>query len=264
MLTKYLNPLSEDFIFSKMFNDISSILNIFDPTGEKFIFTNFFKDISNILSYINPLSDNFILKGLFNILNPFSSDFFLKDLFDWLNPFSDNFILKKLWEFLGNIISYINPFDDNFLGKKIIELLGDLLKALFVPSEDVINDLVNSVKSHFGFVDTIKDTAKTIQNMFDNTDNLPKITLTLPENKWYNGQIVVMDLSWYAPYKQYGDLIISAFIYVFFLWRIFINLPSIISGGAGAVNDVSIASSDIETYSKFGFGRRSSLERRQR
>lgn len=213
---------------------------------------DFFEFIGEALSYINPFSENFIFKDFFS------------NFISWFNPLSDNFILKKLWGFLVNIISYINPFDDNFLGKKIIELLGDLLKTLFVPSEDAIKGLVDSVKSHFGFVDTIKDTAKTIEDMFSNSENLPKITLTLPKNKWYNGQIVVMDLSWYSQYKQYGDLIISAFIYVFFLWRIFVNLPNIISGGAGAINDVSIASSDIEAYSKFGFGRRSSLERRQK
>ena len=72
-----------------------------------------------------------------------------------------------------------------------------------------------------------------------------------------------MDLSWYAPYKNYGDTIIAGFIYVFFLWRIFINLPNIISGGAGSVNDITIASSDIEAYQKFGFGRRSGLNRKQ-
>lgn len=182
LLTNYLNPLSKDFIFTKLFSNISDIFSFFDPTGEKFIFTDFFKNISNMLSYINPFSDNFIFKDFFS------------NFFSWFNPLSDNFILKKLWEFLTSIISFVNPTDDNFLGKKIIELLGDLLKSLFVPSEEAINGLVNSVKDH---------------------------------------------------------------------WRIFINLPNIISGGAGSVNDITIASSDIEAYQKFGFGRRSGLNRKQ-
>lgn len=257
LLTNYLNPLSPDFIFTKLFKNIGDLFNLLDPTGEKFIFTDFFKNIGNMADWLNPFSDKFFLKGLLNVLNPFSEDFFLKKLFNWINPLSDDFFLKKLF-------NWINPLSDDFIGKKIVELFGDLLKALFVPSEDSINNLVNSVKSHFGFVDTIKDTAKTIEDMFSNTENLPKVTLTLPENKWYNGQITVIDLSWYAPYKQYGDVVISAFIYVLFLWRIFINLPGIISGAGGGINDVSIASSDIEGYSKFGFGRRSSLNRRQR
>ncbi len=204
-----------------------------------------------MLSYINPLSDNFIFKEFFS------------NFISWFNPLSDNFILKKLWEFLTNIISFVNPADENFLGKKIIELLENSLKFLFVPSEDAINGLVNSVKGHFEFVDTINSTIDMVKGMFDNTDVLPRFSITLPENNWYNGEIVVMDLSWYAPYKQYGDTIIAGFVYVFFIWRIFINLPNIISGAAGAISDVTIASNGIEEYHKSGFGRRSSLNRKQ-
>lgn len=238
-ITKYLNPFSDEFIFTKLFNNVSNIFDIFNVNSDNFIFTNMFKNIGDMLSYINPFSDNFFLKGLFNILNPFSDDFFLKDLFSWLNPFSDNFI-----------------------GKKIVELIGDLLKFLFVPSDDSINNLVNSVKSHFGFIDTINNTSAMIKDMFNDTSKLPKVTLTLKDNNIYNGEITVIDLSWYAPFKEYGDLIISAFIYVFFFWRVFVNLPSIISGTGGAINDTTIATSDIQAYTKFGFGRRSSLSRR--
>lgn len=256
-ITKYLNPFNEQFIFTKLFNNVSSIFDVFNVNGDNFIFTNMFKNISDMLSYINPFSDNFFLKGLLNILNPFSDDFFLKKLFNWINPFSDDFFLKDLF-------SWINPFSDNFIGKKIVELIGDLLKFLFVPSEDSINNLVNSVKSHFGFIDTINNTSSMIKDMFNDSSKLPKVTLTLKDNEWYNGEITVIDLSWYAPYKEYGDMIISAFIYVFFFWRIFVNLPSIISGAGGAFNDTTIATSDIQAYTKFGFGRRSSLTRHQR
>lgn len=244
-------------------NSISSIGKFFDtlfgflnPASKDFIFKGAFGDISSILDSLNPVSDNFFLKKLFDWLNPFSENFFLKTLFDWLNPFSENFFLKKLF-------SWIDPTSDDFIGKKIAELFSDLFKFVFVPSEDAINGLVNSVKSHFGFVDTINETAQMIKNMFDDMENLPKLTITLPENQWYSGDVTVIDLSWYAPYKQYGDTVIAGFIYVFFLWRIFVNLPNIISGGAGSVNEVTIASSDIDAYHKFGFGRRSTLNRRQ-
>lgn len=242
MLTRYLNPLSEDFIFSKMFNDISSILNIFDPTGEKFIFTNFFKDVSNILSYINPLSDNFILKGLFNILNPFSSDFFLKDLFDWLNPFSDNFILKKLWDFLGNIISYINPFDNNFLGKKIVDLLGDLLKTLFVPSEERITGLQNTVMSKFDFINSIKTAISSFNDIINNIGNAPVLRLDLDSTKYTDKMTVnVIDLNWYKPYKKYGDVVLTGLFYAFYLWRLYNRISDIIRGvGSGAVDVINI------------------------
>lgn len=218
-------------------------------------FDNVIKAIVSIVDYLNPFSENFFLKDFFE---------FIAEALSYINPFDENFILLPLWDYFVELISYINPFSENFFVYKLIDLLGELLKFLFVPSEDSINNLVDSVKSHFRFVDTIKNTITVINDMFENTEALPKITITLKDNKWYSGQITVMDLSWYSPYKQFGDLIISAFIYVFFLWRIFINLPNIISGTGGGINDVSIASSDIEAYRRFGFGRRSTLTRTQR
>lgn len=225
MLVRYLNPLSPDFIFTKLFNTVSNLFNVFDKSNDDFIFTDMF-------SWLNPFSDKFFLKGLLNVLNPFSDDFFLKQLFNWINPFSDDFFLKKLF-------NWINPFSEDFFGYKLIDLFGELLKFLFVPSEESINNLVNSVKSKFGFIDTIHNTSQLIKDMFNDTSQLPKINITLKDNKWYSGQVTVVDLSWYAPYKDYGDLIISAFIYVFFLWRVFIKLPNIISGVGGGINTIS-------------------------
>lgn len=206
-ITNYLNPFSDDFILKDVFNFFGSILD-----------------------YLNPLSENFILKKVVN---------FLGSILNYLNPFSEDFILKGVIDFLGCILDYLNPFSENFFAYKLLELLGDLLKFLFVPSEESINNLTNSIKSHFGFIDTINNTVEVIKDMFEDTSALPKIDITLKENKWYSGKVTVIDLSWYAPYKEYGDLIISAFIYVFFLWRIFVKLPSIINGASGDISEIT-------------------------
>lgn len=181
---------------------------------------------------------------------------FLIEIISYINPFSENFILKDVLSFLTDMLSYINPFSENFFAYKLIELLKEALQFLFVPSEDSINNLVDTVKEKFRFVDTIKNTITTIQDMFEGTESLPVIKITLPENKWFNGQVVVMDLSWYAPYKTYGDTIISAFIYIFFIWRIYISLASIISGTGGAINDLPQQVGDIQ------LGKRSSITKR--
>lgn len=225
MITKYLNPLSSDFIFTKLFNNVNGLFNNLDKNSDDFIFSDMF-------SWLNPTSNKFFLKNLFNVLNPFSEDFFLKQLFNWINPNGDEFFLTKLF-------SWINPFSENFFGYKIIDLFSELFKFLFVPSEESVNNLVDSVKSHFGFIDTINNTVEVIKDMFNNTSELPKVDITLKENKWYSGKITVIDLSWYAPYKEYGDLIISAFIYVFFLWRIFVKLPGIINGASGGISEIT-------------------------
>ena len=184
------------------------------------------------------------------------------DLLSYLNPFSENFILLKLWNFLTdifnsivNILSYINPFSDNFFGYKLIELLKEALEFLFVPSEERITAITNTVSDKFSFVDTIKTSIQAFQNIINNIGNAPKLEITIGATKYSNEQTVkVLDFSWYAPFKTYGDLIITGFVYAFFLWRIFINLPNIIQGLGGVVDSNQMLG-DIEAYKETGFGR---------
>ena len=210
---------------------IGDIVNYLNPLSDKFFLKDFFEFIGESLSYINPFSENFIFK-----------DFFA-NFIDWFNPFSENFILKKLWTFLTDIVSYINPFDDNFLGKKIIELLGDLLKDLFVPSEERIKGLQNSVMSKFDFVESIKISINSFKDIINNLGNAPVLHLDLESTKYTNKMTInVIDLNWYKPYKKYGDVVITGLFYAFYLWRIFSKLPGIISGaGSGACDMINIS-----------------------
>ena len=127
------------------------------------------------------------------------------------------------------MLSYINPFDEKFLGKKIIELLGELLKKLFIPSDESLNKFSYIWNEKLGFIDTIKADINALKNMFNNLYSVPKYTIDI-NSKGYTGELTVIDLSWYTPFKNYGDVIITAFIYVFFIWRLFKHLPSIVSG----------------------------------
>ena len=184
LITNYLNPLSPDFIFTKLFNNISGLFSFFDPIGEDFIFSGFFKDIENILSYLNPLSDN-------------------------------------------------------FLGKKLVELLGDLLKTLFIPSEERITALQDTFTSKFSFVESIKIAINSFKDIINNLGNAPSLSLDLGATKYTDNMTVkVIDLNWYKPYKQYGDVVITAVFYAFYLWRFFSRLPSIISGAGSGTSDL--------------------------
>ncbi len=49
-------------------------------------------------------------------------------------------------------------------------------------------------------------------------------------SKYLTGTYTIIDLSWYAPYKQYGDAVITMFCYLGFIWHVFTKLASIISG----------------------------------
>lgn len=154
------------------------------------------KNISQILGYLNPLSENFILK----------------DLLDWLNPFSENFFVYKL-----------------------IELLGDLLEFLFIPSQERLNAFPNLINSKFAFVDSIKYAINSIKDILAGLGNPPVITVPVKETSFTEkGEIEILNLSWYAPFKSYGDLIITGFVYALFIWRLFIAIPGIINGSSGS------------------------------
>lgn len=186
-----------------------------------------------------------IIHGL-SYINPFDENFILKDLIDWLNPTSENFILKQLWDFLINIISYINPFDENFFGYKIIDLLNELFNFLFIPSEDVISGLVDSVKSKFSFIDTIKSSISDVEDVLVGAEAVPTLKIHVNGTNYTKEQdLTIINLAWYVPFKKYGDIILTGFIYAFFFWRIYISIPRIISGSGGAIIDVP------DIYSKF-------------
>lgn len=197
-----------------------------------------------MLDYLNPLSDKFILKTIIDYLNPFSENFILKNVLsflgsivDYINPFSENFILKGVLDFLANILSYINPFSENFFGKKLVELIGELLTNLFVPSENCFEPIQYVFKDKFAFVDSIKTMISSIENMINNINQTPSLKIDIPDNRTGINELVVIDLSWYAPFKNYGDIVITGFCYVFFIWRLFCRLPNILHG-LGSSGDV--------------------------
>lgn len=71
--------------------------------------------------------------------------------------------------------------------------------------------------------------------MIENISNGSAVFTVDINSPWYVGKATLFDLAWYKPFKPYGDLVFTGFAYVFFIWRIFIRLPSIISGSSGIV-----------------------------
>lgn len=163
-------------------------------------------------------------------------------ILNYLNPFSDDFILKGFGEWLASIVSYLNPFSDNFFGKKLVSLFSDLLQSLFIPSQERLTAIQNTVTSKFDFIESIKIAINSIKDLLNGAGNAPSITLTLKSTKYTNEMNVkVIDMSWYEPYKAYGDLIITGFVYAFFAWRTYIKINSILNGAAGTVENLENA-----------------------
>lgn len=85
----------------------------------------------------------------------------------------------------------------------------------------------------FDFVDNVKNSVFEIYKAMTTTKEAPKFTLEL-NHEYLSGKTVVLDLSWYAPYKTYGDTVICLFVYIAFIWHVFKVAPGIISGSSGA------------------------------
>ncbi len=120
---------------------------------------------------------------------------------------------------------------------------------LFVPDDGFFDGKVEYIMSKFGFIQTVKDTVDVFINYIDNTNfnEAPVVTLNLSSAKSaydYGQKAVAISMEWYEPYKPTGDAIISAIIWLVFLWNVFTGLPSLISGfgsGARAAAEISRA-----------------------
>lgn len=229
-------------------NFFTSVLGWFSSLGDF---------LSSVLSYINPLSDNFFLSGLFNLIstgfsyiNPFSENFIFTNLFTWINNFFTSLgnFFQPLWSFITNLLSWFNPLSENFFAYKFIDLLKNALSFLFIPSEERINGLINTFTSKFEFIDSIKIAINSMKDMFNNIGNAPSLHLSLNSTKYTPaGNYTILDFSWYAPYKNYGDLILTGFIYIAYLWRLFITIPNIINGTGGSTGSfVHYVNADLD------------------
>lgn len=130
----------------------------------------------------------------------------------------------------------MNPFSENFFGIKLLELLSDLLKSLFIPSQERLTAISYTVTSKFSFITSIKEAINSMQNMFNNLGTAPKLEIEVGATKWTEKQkLTILDLSFYKPFKPLGDLMITGFCYLAFIWKLLVSLPSIISGAGGLV-----------------------------
>lgn len=134
----------------------------------------------------------------------------------------------------------------------IIDLLKDALIYLFVPSEDFFSKKITYFREKFEFVDSLAECFTAVRDSFANPTEFGSITVNLSasESKYSygSGTVNVLDVSWYTRYKPYGDKIISAFMWIIFIFNVFKQLPGIINGASGAV----VAADHITNYEKGG------------
>lgn len=151
---------------------------------------------------------------------------------------------SALWDFLKDILKGIIE-----LPVKLIELLGDLLKSLFVPSDGYFATKVDTIKAKFAFMDSLIDTVHVFTNFFEHNSfgEPPTVTVNLSSSTTavdYGMSAKMVDFSWYAPYKDTIDFLISSILWVVFAWNTFKDLPSIIGGVGSAAHSTAVIDTD--------------------
>lgn len=117
------------------------------------------------------------------------------------------------------------------------------IKNIFVPDKDFLSDKVQSIRDKFGIIDSVTGTIDVLEDFFVNVASgvPPKIEIDLSkaESQYdYGGTAYALDMGWYAKYKPIVDVVLSAIIWVLFAWRIFVRMPSIISGFSSNVDSL--------------------------
>lgn len=150
-----------------------------------------------------------------------------------------------------------------FYNKKQEEYVERILLQREQDSHDtgsLIDSTSSTITNKFGFSNDISNEFNEMVDVITDTSSAPTFSVNV-KSKIYTGELVIIDFSWYEPYKELGDNIICIFVYVNFLWHIFLKLPDIING-AGATEYSAFDSmvGEIKAYRVNGSGRSRSIK----
>lgn len=184
---------------SKIFEKVDNLYNLF-------------------VNYFSPDIDE-------SMYNPDWEDYLKFPSAGWIN-FWSAFTNTSLEDFILNIYDKIevqtNPLHEDNVDEFNATL--DLIKTdTFIGSFYQINDeympnIVNSLQGNSTSVITFETAG--VSNSF----------YTIPAKS------ITIDMSWYLPYKKYGDMVLGGFMWLGFLYVLWKRIPDIISG-AGVITD---------------------------
>lgn len=148
-----------------------------------------------------------------------------------------------IWEHLAtafqNVIDTLNTFWQNL--KNWMQAMADYLlnglKTLFIPEKGYMDAKIAQMRGKFGIVDSALNTFDELRSFFYNLGSKPPviyIDLSAATGSYYfGGETIFVDMRWYADYKPTMDLVLSAILWLWFVWRFMIALPGIIQGFSG-------------------------------
>ena len=128
--------------------------------------------------------------------------------------------------------------------------IAGVLADVFIPADDYFDNHFNALTTEYSFANSIAMTGMDLKDFFSDLGSVPPvIRINFSESKgrynWGN-DMVLIDFSFYEPYKPTMDAILSAFLWLWFCWRVVLSLPGIMGGASaifGGKNDSSLIGS---------------------
>lgn len=141
------------------------------------------------------------------------------------------------------------------LPRTISDAIAVALTAVFIPAAGYWEAKVVALQAAFPLFNAIILSANSLRGFFQGLGSRPPIIYIDLGNSasWaMGGKTIFLDLTWYSQYKPTMDTVLSAFLWIFALWRIFLRLPGLIRGGvgdwgSGTVADEKGSSTDSST-----------------
>lgn len=173
---------------------------------------------------------------------------------DWFGSLGDSFakgfssLADGFTSSITNLGNNISAWFEN-IKQAIIDLgngLIDGIKAIFIPQDGFMEKEVAELRDRFAFADDVINITDRLINRIGGSakSSAPQVTVSIN----YRGSIrswKVLDMSWYAPYKAYGDAVLSGILIIGFIWRSYISMPNTIRGvGGSTVSVMKLGGSD--------------------
>lgn len=132
----------------------------------------------------------------------------------------------------------------------------DGIKEIFVPDPHYLDSKVAQIKSKFSPFTAIVDTFQVFWHIVEDTNfsEPPVVTVHLSNGTSHYGidygdSAHVLDFSWFEPYKASYDVIVSALLWLFFLWRSFRSAGSYMRGTHVTTDQAASVSLFVDKHS---------------
>lgn len=145
-------------------------------------------------------------------------------------------IAEKFTAFWTSVTTWLEDLHAGVIS--LPQAIADVLADIFIPAEDYISVKVEALAVEYAFVPDIVNSVTLLKNNLVGDGGPPVIYVDFGRaggSTNYGGKVLLTDFAWYEEYKPTVDALLSAALWAFFLWRVFLKLPGIIGGESAAV-----------------------------